>query len=406
MTVMEEAIQIGKKRTFFKKLRGDKMIWLVVLIFAMISLLVVYSSTSSLAARVHSSSFSFLMKQMTFFIVGFVGMFICYRIPLGFYRKISLIAMIVSIVLLVLPFVFGDGLRRFSVGGVTIQSSEIAKIATILYLARVLETSKLDTFIEYALKILLPLGITCVLCVKGSFSATLIIAAVSFVILFCAGVKKKYLAYTFLIALVCLGIIWLIAKTIDSKKFGRIETVEARIERFFVKEDPSTMSEEDLLDYKKKQFQSQECIEAIKLGKITGLGPGNSVKRFTLPNAFDDCIFSIIVEEYGLLGGIFVILLYIWLFYRCILISRACKKTFSTIVVLGYAILIVLQAFIHIMVNVGLIPVTGQTLPLISQGGTSIVMLSCAIGIILSVNRTIEVKVEMERKDEKNEKDS
>ena len=172
--------------------------------------------------------------------------------------------------------------------------------------------------------------------------------------------------------------------------FSRFDTFEARVERFVSSEDQE-MTPAEIQEKKDKDFQAQNAIEAIQLGKLTGRGPGNSLKRDILPNAYDDYIYSIIVEEYGLFGGIFVIWLYLWFFVRCIRIAQSCKKEYSTILVLGLSFLIVLQAFLHILVNIGIFPVTGQTLPMISKGGSSLVIMSIAFGVILAINRTIEI---------------
>ena len=173
--------------------------------------------------------------------------------------------------------------------------------------------------------------------------------------------------------------------------FSRIDTFTARVERHFSDEEAG-MSAAEQQELEDKQFQERQAREAIQLGGILGRGPGNSIKRDILPNAYDDYIYSIIVEEYGLIGGAFVIFLYLWFFYRCLRIAASCKKDFSLITVLGLSTLITLQAFLHIFVNTGIIPVTGQTLPMISRGGSSLIIMSSAFGIILSVNRTIVIK--------------
>ena len=269
------------------------------------------------------------------------------------------------------------------------QPSEIAKIATVLYLARTIENSEFKTFKEYILKILLPLGITCILCLMGSVSATLIICFISFIILVCSKIPRKFILWTIPIAIGALGLI--IGIHALTGAFSRIDTFTARIERHF-NNDTAGMSAAELQEQQNKTFQEQQAREAIQLGGIFGRGPGNSIKRDILPNAYDDYIYSIIVEEYGLVGGILIILLYLWFFYRCLKIANMCKKDFSIITVLGLSTLITLQAFLHIFVNTGIIPVTGQTLPMISRGGSSLVIMSSAFGIILSVNRTLEIK--------------
>ncbi len=378
----------NRLKNIARNLKGDKVIWLIIVCFAMISLLVVYSSTSALAYRYDESPFGYMAEQFLFYIIGFSILLICYRINLGWYRKLTYLIFGASIILLLIPIATGE-LRSFPLGPINIQPSEIAKIAVVLFLARVLETSKLDTFKEYVLKILVPLGIILVLCLIGSVSVTLIITAVAGTILLTSNINKKFILYTIPIVIVLLGLMIGVHKATGF--FSRFDTFEARIERFLSSDKEESMTPAEIQEKKDKDFQAQNAIEAIQLGKITGRGPGNSLKRDVLPNAYDDYIYSIIVEEYGLVGGFIVIWLYLWFFVRCIRIAQLCKKDYSTIVVLGLALLIVLQAFLHILVNIGIFPVTGQTLPMISKGGSSLVIMSIAFGIILAVNRTIEI---------------
>ena len=370
------------------RLHGDRVIWVIFILFAMISLAVVYSASSALAYRGSTTPFSIMIQQAGYFALGFLIVLLCYRIPLKFYRRISYILMGAAIILLTIPAATGE-LRSFELLGVSIQPSELAKITIVLYLARIIETSEFKTFKEYILKILVPLGIACVLCLMGSVSATLIICFISIIILLCSKIPKKFILLTVPIALGALGLI--IGIHALTGAFSRLDTFTARIERHF-NDDTAEMTPEEIKEQEDKNFQAQQAKEAIQLGGVFGRGPGNSIKRDILPNAYDDYIYSIIVEEYGLIGGILVILLYMWFFYRCLKIASMCKRDFSLITVLGLSTLITLQAFLHIFVNTGIIPVTGQTLPMISRGGSSLVIMSSAFGIILSVNRTIEIK--------------
>ena len=370
------------------RLKGDRAIWVIFLIFAMISLAVVYSASSALAFRGDTTPFRIMIRQAGYFFLGFLTVLACYLIPLRYYRWGSYILMGASILLLAVPLLTG-GLRTIEIAGVSIQPSEVAKIAVVLYLARTIEVSKFNTFKEYALKILAPLGVVCVLCLMGSVSATLIICFISFIILICSKVPKKYILWTVPIAIGAIGTVFTIHALTGA--FSRIDTFTARVERHFSNNEEE-MSAAELKEMEDKQFQEEQAREAIQLGGITGSGPGNSLKRDILPNAYDDYIYSIIIEEYGLIGGAFVILLYLWFFYRCLKIASSCSKDFSLITVLGLSTLIMLQAFLHIFVNIGIIPVTGQTLPMISRGGSSLVIMSSAFGIILSVNRTIVIK--------------
>lgn len=387
----------------FIKLRGDKIIWLVILLLALISIIAVYSSSSSLAFKSETSTFSFLIKQMAFVSIGFISLLVCYRIPLGWYRKSSFLLMAVSIGLLAYLPIGGvkinDTARWLDLGFLSFQPSELAKIAVILYLARILETSKLDTFKEYTLRILIPIGILCILCLYGSVSVTLIIGSISLIILVCARVKSSYILYTVSMIVAMAAVLFTIHSF--TGVFNRIDTFTARIERHYG--DEQEMTKVQKARQNEKDFQILQAKQAIQLGGVFGRGPGNSIKRDTLPHPYSDFIYATIIEEWGLFGGFVVIMLYIWLLYRCIIIARSCKKVFSAIVVMGLSLLITLQAMMHILVNIGAIPVTGQTLPLISLGGTSLVIMSCAFGIILSVNRTIEITVERDEEILKNE---
>ena len=358
-------------------LKGDRAIWVIFLFFAMISLAVVYSASSALAYRGDTTPFSIMLRQAGYFLAGFLMVLLCYKIPLRLYRRGLAIPVITH------------QLRTITIAGISIQPSEIAKIAIVLYLARVIEVSKFDTFKEYALKILLPLGIACLLCLLGSVSATLIICFVSFIILICSKIPKKFVLWTIPIVIGAVSLVFVIHTF--TGVFSRIDTFTARVERHF-SGDEEEMSAAELQELEDKQFQERQAREAIQLGGILGRGPGNSIKRDILPNAYDDYIYSIIVEEYGLIGGALVIFLYLWFFYRCLRIAASCRKDFSLITVLGLSTLITLQAFLHIFVNTGIIPVTGQTLPMISRGGSSLIIMSSAFGIILSVNRTIVIK--------------
>lgn len=395
MDTANENIEKPKKTFSINKLKGDRVIWLIVLFFAMISIAMVYTSTTSLAHRSNVMSSEFLWDQIKSYILGFLVLFICYRIPLGVYRNTAYILLAITAVLLILPKL-GSHIRSFTLFGQSIHPGEIAKITTIIYLARIMETSDFKKFKDYALKIMLPVGAICILCLLGSISATIIICFTALMILIACHINWKWIGYTILIGIGALSI--LIVVNNYTNTFERFNTFLPRLERQFGINDKD-MTPEELKEAHDKDFQAKEAIEAIQLGKITGRKPGNSLKRDSLPNAYDDYIYSIIVEEWGLIGGIFVIFLYIWLFNRCIVIARMCNRKFSAIVVLGLALLIVTQAFVHILVNIGIFPVTGQTLPMISKGKSSLIAMSAAIGIILSVNRTIVIK-ENKRKEQ------
>jgi cell division protein FtsW len=380
------------------RLRGDKVIWLVIMLLALISITAVYSSSSALALKADKSVYSFLFKQMGFVVLGFGTLLLCYIIPLKIYRTLTIPILILSVVLLIYTIFKGamlnDATRWIKIGGLTIQPSELAKIAVVLYLARIFETSKFETFKEYALKILLPVGTVCILSLYGSVSVALIIGIITLIILICVGIKARFIWITIAIVIGAASILFTVNHFTGT--FSRIDTFTARIERFFTSEDEEKeLTPAQRQEREDKNYQKEKAIAAIQVGGIFGRGPGNKVVD-TLPHPYSDFIYASIIEEWGLFGATIVIMLYLWFFFRCIVIARTCTKTFSTIVVLGLSLLITMQAMLHILVNVGLFPVTGQTLPLISLGGSSYIIMSGAFGIILSVNRTIEIKVEQD----------
>lgn len=384
---------INKKK---KVIRGDQVIWLIVMLLSLISIVAVYSSSTGLAYKAETSTYSFLFKQMGFVIAGITALLICYKIPLKIYRNSSIIIFIISLILLAYVAFKGPTInhaeRWITLGPLSFQPAELAKISVVLYLARILEIFSFKTWKEYILWIIVPLCLMSVLSLLGSVSATIIIIIVAFFILVCSGINKKYILSTIGIALVAALLIYGIHKIWNI--FPRLNTFEARIERFMGSN--KDLDEKKIAEFEEKDFQAKQAKEAIQLGGLFGVGPGNSIKKATLPHPYSDFIYTIIIEEAGSIIATFIMWLYLWFFFRCRKISSYCNRIFSTVVVLGLGILITLQAFIHIFVNVGLLPVTGQTLPLISLGGTSFLIMSSAVGIILSVNRTIEINKERE----------
>lgn len=379
------------------RLRGDKVIWTVVLLLSLISIAAVYSSSSSLALREDKSTFDILLRQLRFVVFGLTALYVCYKLPLKWYRSLANIGLIVSIGLLVATLVVGKSLndaeRWISIFGLSFQPAEIAKICTILYLAKVLEDRKLETFKEYAIWILAPLGIVLVLILFGSASQALLLGAVSFLLLFISEVKRSHLLKTAGIAVVALGVVLIL-----NLSFGMFDRIDTAISRF-KHNDTEQLNNKNLTPEQKKiidknTYQKRMAKVAISSVGILGKGPGKSTQRYVLPHPYSDFIYAIIVEEWGLGGGVIVLMLYLWLLFRCMTLAYSCTKVFSMMLVIGLGLTISLQALLHMMVNVTLIPVTGHTLPLVSLGGTSLVIMGGAFGIILSVSRTIEVTKE------------
>lgn len=384
-----------KRGSILSRLSGDRVIWIVVFLLSLISIALIYSSSSSLAYKEKTTNFAFLVKQIQFVVMGLVALYICYRIPLGWYRFLSYPALGLSIILLALTPIIGEeinGAKRWiNLGFTTFQPTEMAKIAIVLYLARALEVFKLDTFKEFLIRIILPIGITCILILIGSVSAALFVGMISLLMLIIAGVKWNYIFKAGGIACCALLVIVLL-HVAGLKLFSRLDTALSRLVRFG---SSSEVTEELTPEEKQKEadktYQADMAKVAISSVGILGKGPGKSTQRYFLPHPYSDYIYTIIIEEYGLAGGTFVLMLYLWFLFRCVILAKNCTKVFSALTVAGLGLLITVQATLHILVNVGYLPVTGHTLPLLSLGGTSLVILSCAFGIILSVSRTIDI---------------
>ncbi len=375
------------------RLKGDKVIWIIVFMLSLISIAAVYSSSSALAFKENKSTIDFLFKQMRFVVFGLTALYICYRIPLGWYRMLSYVGIIVSIGLLIATLLFGnkynEAERWLRIFGVSFQPAEIAKIAVVLYLSKVLEDFKFDTFREFLIWVVTPLGIVILLILNGSISTGILISAVAFVMFIIAGIKWRHLLKTAGIATVVMVLVILL--NLAFGMFPRVETAVNRFRNFSPDREQmdnlSPAEKQRLLD---RTYQADMAKIAISSVGVLGKGPGNSTQRNLLPHPYSDFIYAIIIEEWGFLGGLVVLMLYVWFFTRCVMVSNSCTTTFSSMMVIGLSILITSQALLHILVNVGLLPVTGHTLPLISLGGTSLVIMSGAFGMILSVSRTID----------------
>ena len=403
----------------FWKLKGDRVIWIIIVFFAMISIAAVFSSSSYLAAKKDVAKTAIFLEQTRSVLFGFCALFLCYLIPLRFYRAFSFIIFGISIALLIMLYVpamqdeRNGAVRGIKLFGVTFQVFEFAKIAVVLYLARALEVweNNLYDFKQFALKILLPVGTVCLLILPNSFSSALLVALISFLILVFMDTSWKNIGITVGIVAVMLlfsfGIYSAFVKGKPAselngveKVFNRFGTVEKRFRSFGADdmEQTADMTAEEKARIEDEQRQSNNAKVAISQGGLFGKGPGKSTQRYSLSMAFSDFIYAFIVEEYGLLlGGIGVIALYIMFQFRCIRLCARCSQTFSSVTVAGLSFLITCQAFLHILVNVRLIPITGHTLPLISHGGTAYLVLSGAFGIILSVNKQLDKQLEADR---------
>ena len=402
------------------RLKGDRVIWLLVMMMAMISVLAVYSSSTYRANVIGIPKTEIFLEQVKFAIIGFIFLFLCYLVPLRWYRFLSFIIFGGTVLMLLMTFIPGiqdvknGAIRGIKFLGRTIQPSECVKVGLVMYLARALEIweDSLYTFKDFALKLLLPIVAVCAIVMVNSFSSAILFGGISFLILFVMKVDWKYLAVSIAGAVAIVILLFGIYNAFYAEKyesgaevgavgkfFNRFGTAQGRIADFISESKDKEISEETLSKEEKKIIedenrQSENAKIAISTGGILGKGPGKSTQRYSLSEAYSDFIFAFIVEEYGLVGGLIVIMLYLIFLFRCIRIAGKCETTFSNTLIIGLAFLVSIQAFLHIMVNVRLIPITGHTLPLISQGGTAYLVFSGAMGVILSVSTQVEKQEE------------
>lgn len=378
----------------FNKLRGDRVIWSVVLILAFISLLAVYSSTRSLAFKLDKNSTYYLVKQVSVLGVGLLIIFFVHRINYALFARLSLIAYIISVPLLFYTLFFGTTLNsgarwiRLPVVNLTFQTSDFAKLVLFMFLARVLSV-KQGTIKEWKkgfLPVLIPVFLTCGLIAPANLSTALMLGATCCILFFIGRVSLKHIGLLALAGVLGVAVLFGVSKVTG---FGRAATWEKRIADFHGGSDGKGEKSEE-------PFQVKQAKIAIANGGVFGRGPGHSLQRDYLPEAYSDFIFSSIIEEYGLVGGAFLILLYLTFLWRSILIFRRCPYAFGAFLAVGLSMTLVFQAMLNMAVNVHLVPVTGLTLPMVSMGGSSIWFTSIAIGIVLSVSRYVD---EMEGKD-------
>ncbi len=394
----------GMKGQLVERTRGDKYIWGIVVLLSLISILVVYSATGSLAYKMNKGNTSvYLFKQLSFSLIGLVLIYFLHRINYTIFSRVATILFLVSVPLLLYTLLFGakinDGSRwiKLPIINMTIQTSDFAKLALFMYISRLLskKQEKIKDFKKGFIPVVMPVVIICALIMPANLSNALLTGATALLLMFIGRVSLKHIFLTIGIALIPGAIIVMVSVlTYDGKQkegpkkpamaekvksFGRFGTWVKRVQDFMYARDNET------------PYQVQQAKIAIANGGIlVGLGPGNSRQRNFLPQAYNDFIYSIIIEEYGLLGGAFMIFIYLVFLFRCIRIFRRCPYAFGAFLALGLSFTLVIQAIANMAVNVNLVPVTGVTLPLVSMGGSSFLFTCGAIGIILSVARNVE----------------
>lgn len=386
-------------KALFDNIKGDRLIWAIVALLAIFSFLPVYSAASNLAyVGGIGSTFSFFIKHFMHLFLGFAIMYGVHRIPYRYFRGLSMVMIPIVLVLLLVTMFQGTTIEganasrwiQIPIVGMSFQTSTLAAVVLMVYVARYLSKikDKEITFKESILPLWIPVFFVLILILPANFSTAAIMFVMVLILVFIGGYPLKYLGIIVGLGVVALVLFVLVVKAFPDMMPNRIDTWMSRIENFSNGEDTEA------------DYQIEKAKIAIATGGINGVGPGKSIQKNFLPQSSSDFIFAIIIEEYGLIGGLSLLLLYAWLLFRIIIVSQKSDTVFGKLLVLGVGLPIVFQALINMAVAVELFPVTGQTLPLISSGGTSIWMTCLAIGIILSVSAQREEKKELESIDD------
>ena len=382
-------------QTLFKNIKGDRLIWASVALLAIFSFLPVYSAASNLAySGGNTSTFAFFVKHFMHLFLGFAIMYGVHKIPYRYFRGLSLIMIPIVLVLLVVTMFQGITIEgatasrwiQIPIVGMSFQTSTLASVVLMVYVARYMSKiqDKDITFKASILPLWLPVFLVLVLILPANFSTAAIMFVMVVMLVFLGGYPMRYLLAILGVGILSLALFVLVAKAFPDAMPNRIDTWMSRLDSFTNDEDTEA------------DYQIEKAKIAIASGYIQGVGPGKSIQKNFLPQSSSDFIFAIIIEEYGLIGGLSLIILYMWLLYRIVIAAQKADTIFGKLLVLGVGLPIVFQALINMAVAVELFPVTGQTLPLISSGGTSIWMTCLAIGIILSVSAKREEIKEFE----------
>ncbi len=405
-----------------KIVKGDKVIWIVALLLGITSLIVVYSATSALVFNKYGGSTGrLLMKHSGTLLVGYAMMFVAYKIDYRRFAKFAWFLLVPCLALLFYTLIFGRNInaanRAINLFGISFQPSEVAKIILITYLSRqlVIMGDSLRSFKQIAIKLVLPIVATAGLIFPENLSTAAILVLVCMVLLFIGRVRFIHLLAIMgiFVALVGFYLLFDAAKTeIGNRraekasiasienggeaikyipKQNRIKTWSNRLSAM------SASRDEDFDPFDDHHYQQTYAKIAVATSSMFGKGPGKSEQRNFLPHPYSDFIYAIIVEEYGIVGAVIVLLLYVILFTRVIRIVIKRPLTFGAFMAFGLGFLIIVQATINMGVSIGLLPVTGQPLPFVSMGGTSMMATGFIIGMILSVTRNMDEETEQEQ---------
>lgn len=388
----------GVTGNLLNKTKGDKVIWAIVILLTMVSMLVVYSSVGSLAYRMNKSTESYLFRQIGYICLGVLIIYFAHRVNYTIYSRLSSILFVISVPLLLYTLLYGSHINdasrwiRLPVINLTFQTSDLAKLALFMYMSRLLSRRQnvIKDFKKGFLPLIIPVGIICVLIAPANLSTSLLIGGIALLLMFIGRVNLKHIMLV--VGAACIPIVFLVTVAAhyydkvdhDTKDLpavlsvGRMPTWIKRVQEFMYsdKEDAS--------------YQVQQAKIAIATGGIFGKGPGKSEERNFLPHPYSDFIYAIIIEEYGLVGGAVILLIYLLFLFRSIKLFQRCPYAFGAFLAVALSFTLVIQALVNMAVNVNLFPTTGVTLPLVSMGGSSLLFTCFSIGIILSVARNVE----------------
>ncbi len=386
-------------KKLINRLKGDKGIWSFVALLALFSFMPVFSASSNLAYLGHGTgnTLGYLLKHLAHVACGFAIIYYVHKVPYHYFRSISkwmlpIVWIILGITMIKGTMIGGANASRWlqiPFVGISFQPSAFAALVLYVFVARYLSKTRTEPidFVESLRELWLPVFITLIFILPSNFSTTALIFSMILMLVFIGKYPMKYIGIILGSGIVFLSFFWVLSKAFpDAKLFSRVRTWESRIENF----SANKPGEDD--------YQIEKAKIAIASGKIYGLGPGKSVQKNFLPQSSSDFIYAIIVEEYGLIGGLGVLGLYLLLLFRFVVASHKANTLFGKLVVIGLGFPMIFQAMINMAVAVELLPVTGQTLPLISSGGTSIWMTCIALGIIIGVTKK-EEEIEQEQKE-------
>ena len=362
-----------------KYLKGDKVIWTIIILLSLYSIVMAYSSSSNLAFRISGGNVApYVIKHTLIIIIGIILIIYLQFFPYKYFSRLSQIGIFVSIVLLFVTLLFGVSKGNASRWIMGFQPSDFAKLVLIIYVSRMLTNKKdvIKDFKKGLIPILWPVALICGLILPADFSTAAMLFTVCFTMMYIGGARIKHLGS--IVGTAFLGFAFLILINMAVPGFlPRVDTWEKRIMSFGSGE-------------KQENYQAEMAKRAVANGFLFGKGPGKGHVKNDLYSAQSDFIYASSIEEFGsIIGGIGLVILYMILFFRAIRIMNKVDSKFASLIVFGLSFMLIFQSFINMGVGVNLFPVTGQPLPLISMGGTSILFTCISLGIILNVSTTV-----------------